>query len=86
MPLRYGISFTFVAGNQGNARVAIYSRDGSVLVDHSGIEIGQGLIARATVACAAELGVPMHFVRVGSFSTYSTPNAPGTGASTGTAL
>ena len=86
LPLRYGISFTFVSGNQGNARVAIYSQDGSVLVDHSGIEMGQGLIARATVACAAELGVPMHFVRVGSFSTYSTPNAPGTGASTGTAL
>jgi xanthine dehydrogenase/oxidase len=86
LPLRYGISFTFLAGNQGNARVAIYSRDGSVLVDHSGIEMGQGLIARATVACAAELGVPMHFIRVGSFSTYNTPNAPGTGASTGTAL
>eukprot|EP00978_Attheya_sp_CCMP212_P028019 scaffold95573_cov54-Attheya_sp.AAC.1 len=74
------------ARNQGNARVAIYSQDGSVLVDHSGIEMGQGLISRATVACAAELGVPMHFVRVGSFNTYSTPNAPGTGASTGTAL
>jgi xanthine dehydrogenase molybdopterin-binding subunit B len=86
LPLRYGISFTFVAGNQGNARVAIFSTDGSVLVDHSGIEMGQGLIARAMVACAAELGVPMHFVRVGPFSTYSTPNAPGTGASTGTAL
>jgi len=27
LPLRYGISFTFVEGNQGNARVVIYSGD-----------------------------------------------------------
>ncbi len=42
VPVRFGISFVAKHMNQAGALVQIY-RDGSVLITHSGVEIGQGL-------------------------------------------
>eukprot|EP01050_Picozoa_sp_SAG11_P035783 SAG11_NODE_13293_length_661_cov_1.346975_2_plen_135_part_01 len=41
-PVKFGISFTACFLNQAGALVHIY-RDGTVLVTHGGIEMGQGL-------------------------------------------
>ena len=40
IPTMYGISFGLLSLNQGSALVHIY-RDGSVLLTHGGIEMGQ---------------------------------------------
>ena len=41
-PSHYGIAYTALFLNQGASLVHIY-RDGSVLITHNGVEIGQGL-------------------------------------------
>ncbi|MCP6280303.1 molybdopterin-dependent oxidoreductase, partial [Klebsiella pneumoniae] len=41
-PLKFGISFNVVHLNQAGAIVHVYT-DGSVLVNHGGTEMGQGL-------------------------------------------
>lgn len=42
MPTRFGIGFGIKHLNQGGALVMIYT-DGSVLISHAGMEMGQGL-------------------------------------------
>ena len=42
IPTKFGISFTTKFLNQGAALVHIYT-DGTVLVTHGGVEMGQGL-------------------------------------------
>ncbi|MFN3267069.1 MAG: molybdopterin cofactor-binding domain-containing protein, partial [Deinococcales bacterium] len=41
-PVKFGISFNFTAYNQAGALVLVY-KDGSVLINHGGTEMGQGL-------------------------------------------
>ena len=41
-PVKFGISFNFTAFNQAGALVHVY-KDGSVLINHGGTEMGQGL-------------------------------------------
>ena len=41
-PVKFGISFTTAFLNQAGALVNIY-KDGTVLVNHGGTEMGQGL-------------------------------------------
>jgi len=42
VPTKFGIAFTALHLNQAGALVHIYT-DGSVLISHSGVEMGQGL-------------------------------------------
>ncbi|BDA51182.1 Xanthine dehydrogenase [Coccomyxa sp. Obi] len=86
MPLRYGISFTSVFMNQSGALVNVYSKDGSVLVAHGGIEMGQGLDTKIQQIAAYTLNIKSAYVKVSPNSTSAVPNAPGTGASTGSDL
>ena len=41
-PVKFGISFNLTAFNQAGALVHVY-KDGSVLINHGGVEMGQGL-------------------------------------------
>ena len=41
-PVKFGISFNLTAFNQAGALVHVY-KDGSVLINHGGTEMGQGL-------------------------------------------
>ncbi|CAL8466442.1 g5978 [Coccomyxa elongata] len=86
MPLRYGISFTSVFMNQSGALVNVYSKDGSVLVAHGGIEMGQGLDTKIQQIAAYTLNIKSAYIKVSPNSTSAVPNAPGTGASTGSDL
>lgn len=44
-PVKFGISFNLTAFNQAGALVHVY-KDGSVLINHGGTEMGQGCTPR----------------------------------------
>ena len=62
-PVKFGISFNVVHFNQAGALVHVYT-DGSVLVNHGGTEMGQGLNTKVAQVVAHELGVGFERVRV----------------------
>ncbi len=84
-PVKFGISFTATLFNQAGALVHVYT-DGSVLVNHGGIEMGQGLHTKVAQIVADELGVPFERVQVSASDTARVPNASATAASSGTDL
>ena len=84
-PVKFGISFNATLFNQAGALVHVYT-DGSVLVNHGGTEMGQGLHTKVAQIVADELGVPMRQVRVSASDTSKVPNASATAASAGTDL
>ena len=84
-PLKFGISFTATLFNQAGALVHVYL-DGSVQVNHGGIEMGQGLNTKVAQIVADELGVPLHRVLCTASDTSKIPNASATAASSGTDL
>ncbi|MFC4454457.1 xanthine dehydrogenase molybdopterin binding subunit [Deinococcus sonorensis] len=84
-PLKFGISFNFTAYNQAGALVHVY-RDGSVLVNHGGTEMGQGLHTKMLQVAASSLGVPLSTVRLAPTRTDKVPNTSATAASSGADL
>ncbi len=84
-PVKFGISFTATLLNQAGALVHVYT-DGSVLLNHGGTEMGQGLHTKVAQIVADELGVPFERVRVSASDCARVPNASATAASSGTDL
>jgi xanthine dehydrogenase large subunit len=84
-PVKFGISFTATFFNQAGALVHVYT-DGSVVVNHGGTEMGQGLHTKVCQIVADELGVPFEKVRISATDTSKVPNASATAASSGTDL
>jgi xanthine dehydrogenase molybdopterin binding subunit len=82
-PVKFGISFTTTHLNQAGALVNIYT-DGTVLVNHGGVEMGQGLHTKIQQIAAAELGISIDRVRVNATNTSKVPNTSPTAASSGT--
>jgi xanthine dehydrogenase large subunit len=84
-PVKFGISFTATLFNQAGALVHVYT-DGSVMVNHGGTEMGQGLNTKVAAIVADELGVPFERVLCTASDTSKVPNASATAASSGTDL
>ena len=84
-PVKFGISFNFTAFNQAGALVHVY-RDGSVLINHGGTEMGQGLHTKMLQVAATELDVPLEWVRLAPTRTDKVPNTSATAASSGADL
>ena len=84
-PVKFGISFTATLFNQAGALVHVYT-DGSVMVNHGGTEMGQGLNTKVAQIVADELGVPFERVLATASDTSKVPNASATAASSGTDL
>ena len=84
-PVKFGISFTATLFNQAGALVHVYL-DGSVLVNHGGTEMGQGLNTKVAQIVADELGVGFDNVLSTASDTSKIPNASPTAASAGTDL
>ncbi len=84
-PLKFGISFNVVHLNQAGALVHVYT-DGSVLVNHGGTEMGQGLNTKVAQVVAHELGLPLVRVRSTATDTQKIANTSATAASTGSDL
>lgn len=84
-PVKFGISFNLTAFNQAGALVHVY-RDGSVLINHGGTEMGQGLHTKMRQVAATALGVPLEAVRLAPTRTDKVPNTSATAASSGSDL
>ncbi|MBL4754673.1 MAG: xanthine dehydrogenase molybdopterin binding subunit [Flavobacteriales bacterium] len=84
-PVKFGISFTTSFLNQAGALVHIY-KDGTVLVNHGGTEMGQGLHTKIKMVAASELGLNPNKVKVNATSTAKVPNTSATAASSGADL
>ena len=84
-PVKFGISFNLVHLNQAGALVHVYG-DGSVLVNHGGTEMGQGLNTKVAQVVAHELGIDFGAVRVTATDTQKIANTSATAASTGSDL
>ncbi|MDQ7978763.1 xanthine dehydrogenase molybdopterin binding subunit [Paraburkholderia sp. SARCC-3016] len=81
-PVKFGISFNVPFLNQAGALVHVY-KDGSVLVNHGGTEMGQGLNTKVAQVVASEFGLPLSQVRVTATDTSKVANTSATAASTG---
>jgi len=84
-PVKFGISFNVNHYNQAGALVHVYT-DGSVLVNHGGTEMGQGLNTKVAQVVAHELGLPLARVRCSATDTSKIANTSATAASTGSDL
>ncbi len=61
-------------------------KDGSVLINHGGTEMGQGLHTKMIQVAATALGVPLSYVRLAPTRTDKVPNTSATAASSGADL
>jgi len=84
-PVKFGISFNVAFLNQAGALVHLY-RDGSVLVNHGGTEMGQGVNTKVAQVVADVFGLPLAQVRVTATDTSKIANTSATAASTGSDL
>ena len=84
-PVKFGISFNFTTFNQAGALVHVY-KDGSVLINHGGTEMGQGLHTKMLQVAATALGLPLERVRLAPTRTDKVPNTSATAASAGADL
>jgi xanthine dehydrogenase large subunit len=84
-PVKFGISFNVKHFNQAGALVHVYN-DGSILVNHGGTEMGQGLNTKVAQVVAHELGVSFARIRVTATDTSKVANTSATAASTGSDL
>jgi xanthine dehydrogenase large subunit len=85
MPIKFGISFNRPALNQAGALVHVYT-DGSVVLNHGGTEMGQGLFIKVAQVVAEAFQIDLDHVRVSATSTAKVPNTSATAASSGSDL
>jgi xanthine dehydrogenase large subunit len=83
--VKFGISFTTTFLNQAGALVNVYT-DGTILVNHGGTEMGQGLNTKMQQIAAAEFGLSIEKVKVNATNTSKVPNTSATAASSGSDL
>lgn len=84
-PIKYGVGFGLNFLNQAGALLHVYE-DGSVMLNHGGIEMGQGLFMKVAQVVAQELQIDVENIRVTATSTDKVPNTMATAASSGTDL
>jgi xanthine dehydrogenase large subunit len=85
MPIKFGISFNRPALNQAGALVHVYV-DGSVVLNHGGTEMGQGLFVKVAQVVAETFAIDLDHIRVSATSTAKVPNTSPTAASSGSDL
>ena len=85
VPVKFGISFTATFFNQAGALVHLYT-DGSIMVNHGGTEMGQGLHTKIAQIVAEAFQIDLSRIRVTRTTTEKVPNTSATAASSGTDL
>ncbi|MEX0583072.1 MAG: molybdopterin cofactor-binding domain-containing protein, partial [Sneathiella sp.] len=84
-PVKFGISFTASHLNQAGALLHIYT-DGSVMINHGGTEMGQGLYIKVAQVVAEVLQIDIDRVKITATRTDKIPNTSATAASSGADL
>ncbi len=84
-PVKFGISFTLTWLNQAGALVHVY-QDGSVMLNHGGTEMGQGLNQKVAQVVAGIFGLETDAVKITATDTAKVPNTSATAASSGSDL
>jgi xanthine dehydrogenase large subunit len=85
MPVKFGIAFNNPILNQAGALIHVYA-DGSVHLNHGGIEMGQGLLVKVQQVTAGAFGIDLDRVRLSAARTDKVPNTSATAGSTGSDL
>ncbi|XP_077174886.1 aldehyde oxidase 1-like isoform X2 [Paroedura picta] len=83
IPMKFPVGFTIRVLGQAAALVHLYT-DGSVLLTHGGVEMGQGLHTKMIQVASRELKMPMSNIHFCETSTTTVPNACGSVGSMGT--
>jgi xanthine dehydrogenase large subunit len=81
-PVKFGISFTATHLNQAGCLLHVYT-DGTLMLNHGGTEMGQGLFTKVAQVVATELSVDIGRIRITASDTSKVPNASPTAASSG---
>jgi len=84
-PVKFGISFTTTHLNQAGALIHLYA-DGSIMLNHGGTEMGQGLNVKVQQVVAEAFQVRLERVKVTATVTDKVPNTSATAASSGSDL
>ncbi|WP_297516127.1 xanthine dehydrogenase molybdopterin binding subunit [uncultured Caulobacter sp.] len=84
-PVKFGISFTTTFLNQAGALIHLYA-DGSIMLNHGGTEMGQGLNIKIAQIVAQAFQVEVSRVKITSTVTDKVPNTSATAASSGADL
>lgn len=84
-PVKFGISFTTTHLNQAGALLHLYA-DGSIMLNHGGTEMGQGLNTKVAQIVAQAFQVEVSRVKITSTVTDKVPNTSATAASSGADL
>ncbi|NXD62564.1 AOXB oxidase, partial [Eolophus roseicapillus] len=85
VPMKFSVGFNATYFHQAGALVHIYI-DGSVLVTHGGIELGQGIHTKMLQIVSRELKIPLSYIHFCETSTTTVPNGKYTAASVGTEI
>jgi len=85
MPQKHGIAFTEPRGslNASSALVNVNMADGSVIIHHGAVEMGQGVHTKIAQLAAHTLGIPLELIRIVGNNSDCISNTPPTAASTG---
>lgn len=75
------MQYTQYYGGTLPAYVAVYQTDGTVVVTHGGIEMGQGINTKVAQVAAHILGVPLKYVKVKECTNVLGANSTITGGS-----
>lgn len=84
-PVKFGISFTATFFNQAGALLNVY-RDGTIILNHGGTEMGQGLYTKVAQVVAEEFQVDIGQIKCSATDTSKVPNTSATAASSGSDL
>lgn len=85
IPTKYGIAFGAKFLNQAGALVHVY-QDGTVLLTHGGVEMGQGIHTKMIQVAAECLEIPIESIYFCETSTMTVPNTSPSAASSTTDL
>lgn len=80
IPLKFGVSYEVTFLNQSGALVLVYA-DGSVLLSHGGMEMGQGLHTKMLQIASRVFEIPIEDIYIAETSTDKVPNTTPTAAS-----
>ncbi|NP_001280177.1 aldehyde oxidase 1-like [Anolis carolinensis] len=83
IPLKFPVGFAVRCFGQASALVHLYT-DGSLLLTHGGVEMGQGLHTKMIQVASRELKMPVSNIHICETSTTTIPNAIGSVGSQGT--